>query len=105
MEYHNAYAVDPTVYAATYTTSTGALPTGQVNPLLGQRVHMAMKRIRGEILNHCSTINIFFVIYYTSSIGPTCRGPTPVYTSPLRYKRETPIRERLKSKKRIGGRE
>ena len=28
-EYHNAYAVDPTVYAATYTTSTGASPMGQ----------------------------------------------------------------------------
>ena len=29
-----------------------------------------MKRIRGEILNHCSTINIFFVVYYTSLLGP-----------------------------------
>ena len=29
-EYHNAYAVDPTVYAATYTASTGASPMGQV---------------------------------------------------------------------------
>jgi hypothetical protein len=29
-EYHNAYAVDPTVYAATYTSSTGASPMGQV---------------------------------------------------------------------------
>ena len=34
--HHDAYAVDPTVYAATYTTSTGASPTGQVNPLLDQ---------------------------------------------------------------------
>ena len=28
-EYHNAYVVDPTVYAATYTASTGASPMGQ----------------------------------------------------------------------------
>ena len=29
-DYHNAYAVDPTVYAATYTISTGTLPMGHV---------------------------------------------------------------------------
>ena len=29
MEFHNAYAVDPTVYAATYTASTGASPMGK----------------------------------------------------------------------------
>ena len=29
-EYHNVYAVDPIVYAATYTASTGASPMGQV---------------------------------------------------------------------------
>jgi len=46
MEYHNAYAVDPTVYAATYTASTGASPMGQVKTPLGQRVYRAMKRIR-----------------------------------------------------------
>ena len=28
-EYHNGYAVDPTVYAATYTASKGASPMGQ----------------------------------------------------------------------------
>ena len=28
-EYHNAYTVDPIVYAATYTASTGASPMGQ----------------------------------------------------------------------------
>ena len=27
--HHDAYTVDPTVYAATYTTSTYASPTGQ----------------------------------------------------------------------------
>ena len=32
-EYHNAYAVDPTVYAATYTAPTGASPMGQVKTL------------------------------------------------------------------------
>ena len=49
MEYHNAYAVDPTVYAATYTISTGASPMGHVNTPLGQRVYRAMKCIRKEI--------------------------------------------------------
>ena len=48
-EYHNAYAVDPTVYAATYTASTGASPMGQVKTPLGQRVYRAMKRIQKEI--------------------------------------------------------
>ena len=45
-EYHNAYAVDPTLYAATYTASMGASPMGQVKAPLGQRVYSAMKRIR-----------------------------------------------------------
>ena len=49
--YHNAYAVDPTVYAATYTASTGASPMGQLKIPLGQRVYKAMKRIRQEILH------------------------------------------------------
>ena len=53
-EYHNAYAVDPTVYAATYTASTGASPMGQVKTPLGQRVYRAMKRIRQKILHHYS---------------------------------------------------
>ena len=30
LAHHDAYAVDPTVYAATYTASTGASPMGQV---------------------------------------------------------------------------
>ena len=67
---HDAYAVDPTVYAATYTASTGASPMGQVKTPLGQRVYSAMKHIRKEILNHYSTINVFFVVYYTSLLGP-----------------------------------
>ena len=69
-EYHNAYAVDPTVYAAIYTASTGASPMGPVKTPVGQRVYRAMKHIRQEILNHCSTINVFFVVYYTSLLGP-----------------------------------
>ena len=48
-EYHNAYAVDPTLYAATYTASTGASPIGQVKTPLGQRVYREMKRIQKEI--------------------------------------------------------
>ena len=50
-EYHNTYAVDPTVYAATYTASTGTSPMGQVKTPFGQRVYSAMKRIREEILD------------------------------------------------------
>ena len=33
--HHDAYAVDPTVYAATYATSTGASPMGQEKTPLG----------------------------------------------------------------------
>ena len=99
MEYHNAYAVDPTVYAATYTASTGTSPMGQVKTPLGQRVYRAMKRIRQEILYHCSTINVFFRGILYIFVGPTCRGPTPVYASSLRYKKGTPAREGLKSNK------
>ena len=51
-EYHNAYAIDPTVYGATYTISTGASPMGQEKNPFGQEVYSAMKRIREEILNH-----------------------------------------------------
>ena len=61
MQYHNAYAVDPTVYAATYTASTGASPMGQEKTPLGQRVYRTRKRIREEIPNHYSTISIFLV--------------------------------------------
>ena len=93
--HHDAYAVDPTVYAATYTASTGALPMGQVKTPLGQRVYRAMKRIRQEIhkallMSFCDILCIL--------VGPTCRGPTPVYAPPLHYKRETPVREELRSK-------
>ena len=47
--YHNTYAVDLTVCAATYTAPTGASPMGQVKTPLGQRVYRAMKRIQKEI--------------------------------------------------------
>ena len=70
-EYHNAYAVDPTVYAATYTASTGASPMGQVKTPFGQRVYSAMKRIREEILDQCSTISVFLIVKYTSLLGPS----------------------------------
>ena len=43
---------------------------GQVKTPFGQKVYSAMKRIREEILNHYSTINVFFVVYYTSLLGP-----------------------------------
>ena len=89
--HHDSYVVNPTVYAATYTTSTGASPTGQVNPLLGQRVHRAMKHIRGEILNHCSTINAFCAVYYTSALDPPVGVSTPVYVSPWDIKGRRPL--------------
>ena len=69
-EYHNGYAIDPTVYAATYAASTGASPMGHVKTPLGQRVYRAMKRTRQEILHHYSIINIFFVVDYTSLLDP-----------------------------------
>ena len=69
-EDHNAYAVDPTVYAATYTASTGVSPMGQEKTPLGQGVYRAKKHIREEIIHHCSSINVFFVVYCTSSLGP-----------------------------------
>ena len=61
MEHHNAYAVDPTLYAATYTTSTGASPMGQERTPLGQRVYGMLKCIRQEILHHYSTISVYLV--------------------------------------------
>ena len=67
--HHDTYAVDPIFYAATYTISTGASPMGHVNPLLGQRVHRAMKRIRGEILNRCSTINVLCAESLSASLS------------------------------------
>ena len=80
-EYHNGYTVDPTVYTATYTASTGALPMGQVKTPFSQRVYNAMKHIREEVLNHCSTISVFLIVKYTSLLGPPvgvqrlCRRP------------------------------
>ena len=61
MEYHNAYAVDPIVYAPTYTASTGASPMGHEKSPLGQMVYRTMKRIQQEILHHCSTISAYLV--------------------------------------------
>ena len=70
-EYHNTYAVDPTVYAATCTASTGASPMGQVKTPFSQKVYSAMKRIQEEILDHCSTISVFLIVKYTSLLGPS----------------------------------
>ena len=69
-EYHNAYAVDPTVYAATYAASMGASPMGQVKTPLGQRIYRAMKRIWQEILNHCRLLMSFLIVNYASLLGP-----------------------------------
>ena len=61
MEFHNAYVVDPTVYAATYTASTGASPMGQEKTLLDQRVYRTMKCIQQEILHRCCTISVYLI--------------------------------------------
>ena len=60
-EYHNGYAVDPTVYATSYIAPTGASPMGQKKTPLSQRVYRTMKRIRQEILHHCSTISVYLI--------------------------------------------
>ena len=59
--HNDACTVASIDYAASYTTSTGALPMGQEKTPLGQRVYNAMKRIRQEILHHCSTIIVYLV--------------------------------------------
>ena len=57
--HYDACTVASTDYAASYTTSTGALPMVQKKTPLGQRVYKTMKRIEQEILDHCSTISIY----------------------------------------------
>ena len=57
-EYHNGYAVDPTVYAATYN---GRLTDGKGEDPLGQRVYRTVKHIRQEILHNCSTVSVYLV--------------------------------------------
>ena len=68
MEYHNAYAVDPTVYAATYIASTGTSPMGHV------KTPPRLESLQGDeaypARDSQSTVNVFFVVYYTSSLGP-----------------------------------
>ena len=59
--HYDACTVASTDYTASYTTSTGASPMGQEKTPLGQRVYRTMKRIRQEILDHCSTISIYLV--------------------------------------------
>ena len=60
--HYDACTVASTDYAASYTTSTGASPMGQEKTPLGQRVYRTMKRIRQEILDHCSTISIYLAM-------------------------------------------
>ena len=49
--------------------SNGRLADGTNKTPLGERVYRTRKRIREEIPNHCSTINIF-PVYYTSLLSP-----------------------------------
>ena len=69
--HYDAYTVASTDYAASYIAPTGASPMGQIKTPLGQRVYRAMKHIREEILNHCSSIKAFCAVYYTSALDPT----------------------------------
>ena len=102
MEYHNTYAVDPTVYAATYTASTVASPMGQVKTPFDQRVYSAMKRIREEILNHYSTISVFLIVKYTYLLGLPVGVQHLCTRPPLLYKRETPVRKGLRPRRSPG---
>ena len=68
--HYDAYTVASTDYAASYIALTGASPMGQIKTPPGQRVYRAMKRIREEIINHCSSIEAFCAIYYTSMLDP-----------------------------------
>ena len=65
--HYDAYTVVSTDYAASYIAPTGASPT---ETPLGQRGYRAMKHIREEILNRCSSIEAFCAVYYTSTLDP-----------------------------------
>jgi len=87
-EYHNAYAVDPTAYAATYTASTGTSPMGQMKTPLSQRLYGAMKHIRKEIRK---ALLIFFMVNYTSSLGPPVRAQHLCTRLPCAIKGRRPL--------------
>ena len=68
--HYDAYTVASTDYAASYIAPTGASPMGQLRNPLGQGVYRAMKQIREEILNRCSSIEASYVVHYTSLLSP-----------------------------------
>ena len=70
LRHYDAYAVASTDYAASYIAPMGASPMGRLRNPLGQRVYRAMKRIREEILNRCSSIEASYIVYYTSLLSP-----------------------------------
>ena len=94
--HYDACTVASTDYAASYIAPTGASPMGQIKTPLGQRVYRAMKRIREEILNRCSSFEAFCAVFYTSTLDPPVGVGMPVYASPLVYKRETLTRGGVK---------
>ena len=89
--HHDAYAVDPTVYAATYTTSTGASPMGQEKTPPRSESLQDDEACPGRDSQHCSTINAFYAVYYTSALDPPVGVSTPVYASPWAIKGRRPL--------------
>ena len=77
---------------------------GQVKTPLGQRDYRAMKRIRGEILDYCSTINVFFVVYYTSSLGPPVGVQRLCTRLPCTIKGRRPLEKDSSLKEGLSGR-
>src|SRR6185369_13761179 len=92
--HYDAYTVASADYAASYIAPTGTSPMGQIKTPLGQRVYRAMKRIREEILNRCSSIEASCIVYYTSTLDPPVGVRTPVYASPWSIKGRRSLEER-----------
>ena len=96
LRHYDAYAVASTDYATSYIAPMGASPMGQIKTPLGQRVYRAMKRIREEIINRCSSIEAFCVVYYTSTLDPPVGVGTAVYASRWSIKGRRSLEEGVK---------
>ena len=101
-EYHNAYTVDPTLYAATYTASTGASPMGQV------KTPPRSESLQGDEAyperDSQSTVNVFFMVNYTSLLGPLVGIQRLCMRPPCAIKGGRPLEKDSSLKKGLGGR-
>ena len=70
---------------------------GHVKTPLGQRVYSAMKRIREEIRK--STVNIFFMVNYTSLLGPPVGVQRLCTHPPCAIKGERPLEKKKSPRK------